>query len=144
MILIDSLKVVRKHNYILKFNQNFKNYKYMLFCDNPSLNLNLVKQEILFNSKVKYIFLKKFKCIKNLTYMNKNLKNSTVIFCTNDLQTLYWMISKLKTNILFCKIDNNYYSLKNLNIYINSIYELINYLDQYMSNFIFLFQKINK
>lgn len=116
----------------------------MLFCDNPSLNLNLVKQEILFNSKVKYIFLKKFKCIKNLTYMNKNLKNSTVIFCTNDLQTLYWMISKLKTNILFCKIDNNYYSLKILNIYINSIYELINYLDQYMSNFIFLFQKINK
>ncbi len=116
----------------------------MLFCDNTSLNLNIYKHDILFNTNVKYIFLKKFKCIKNLTYINSNLKNSTVILCTNDLQTLYWMITKLQSNILFCKINNNYYSLKNLNNYINSIYSLINYFDLYMSNFIFLFQNISK
>ena len=116
----------------------------MLFCDNTSLNLNLYKHEILLNPNVKCIFLKKFKCIDNLTYFNSNLKNSTVIFCTNHIQTLYLIISKLQTNILFCKIQNNYYSLKNLNTYINSIYGLVNYLDNYMSNFIFLFQQISK
>lgn len=116
----------------------------MLFCDNVSLNLNIYKHNILFNPNVKYIFLKKFKCINNLTYFNSNLKNSTIIFCTNDLQTLYFIISKLQNNILFCKIHNNYYSLKNLSSYINSIYGLVNYLDNYMSNFIFLFQNFSK
>lgn len=115
----------------------------MLFCDDTSLNLNIYnKHDILYNPNIKYIFLKKFKSINNLTYLN--LKNSNIIFCTNDLQTFYYLISKLQNNIVFCKVHNNYYSLKNLNNYINSIYGLINYFDNYMSNFIFLFQNFSK
>lgn len=139
MILIDNLKKVRQNNNIIKINQNYKNYKFILFCDNISFKNNLNKNLILQNSKVKYIFLKRYKNI----FKSLKLKNSIVLLCTNDLNTLNFLLSKLQSDILFCKIDNNIYSLKNLNDYINSKFLLINYLNNYFINFIYLFENIH-
>ena len=130
MILIDNLKKIRKLNYISEFNIELKKYKYILICDSNFIihdsKINFLK------SNIKFIFLKNIKCI-NFLLKNK-VKNSVLAFLTNDLNDLNFLLSNLKNSILFIKLDNNFYSV-NLNNG-NSIFDLLNYLNNYYFNFL--------
>lgn len=130
MILIDNLKKIRKLNYISEFNIELKKYKYILICDSNFIihdsKINFLK------SNIKFIFLKNIKCI-NFLLKNK-VKNSVLAFLTNDLNDLNFLLSNLKNSVLFIKLDNNFYSV-NLNNG-NSIFDLLNYLNNYYFNFL--------
>ena len=130
MILIDNLKKIRKLNYISEFNIELKKYKYILICDSNFIvhdsKINFLK------SNIKFIFLKNIKCI-NFLLKNK-VKNSVLAFLTNDLSDLNFLLSNLKNSVLFIKLDNNFYSV-NLNNG-NSIFDLLNYLNNYYFNFL--------
>lgn len=130
MILIDNLKKIRKLNYISEFNIELKKYKYILICDSNFIihdsKINFLK------SNIKFIFLKNIKCM-NFLLKNK-VKNSVLAFLTNDLNDLNFLLSNLKNSVLFIKLDNNFYSV-NLNNG-NSIFDLLNYLNNYYFNFL--------
>ena len=130
MILIDNLKKIRKLNYISEFNIELKKYKYILICDSNFIihdsKINFLK------SNIKFIFLKNIKCI-NFLLKNK-VRNSVLAFLTNDLNDLNFLLSNLKNSVLFIKLDNNFYSV-NLNNG-NSIFDLLNYLNNYYFNFL--------
>lgn len=130
MILIDNLKKIRKLNYISEFNIELKKYKYILICDSNFIihdsKINFLK------SNIKFIFLKNIKCI-NFLLKNK-VKNSVLAFLTNDLNDLNFLLSNLKNSVLFIKLDSNFYSV-NLNNG-NSIFDLLNYLNNYYFNFL--------
>lgn len=130
MILIDNLKKIRKLNYISEFNIELKKYKYILICDS---NLIIYDSKINFlKSNIKFIFLKNIKCI-NFLLKNK-VKNSVLAFLTNDLNDLNFLLSNLKNSVLFIKLDNNFYSVDLNNV--NSIFDLLNYLNNYYFNFL--------
>lgn len=137
MILIDNLKTTRNIFYFFKVNQNLTKYKYIFFCYNVNLTL---LNSVIIKYNIKYYFLKKLKCIKYLNFLNQYLNNSILLFCVNDIESLTQLIPLLKNKILYCKINNNFYSLNNLDEYLNSNYNLINYLNNYFHSFIYNFE----
>lgn len=118
-------------NYIFELNVELKNYKYILICDSNFI-IQDPKINFLLKSNIKFLFLKNIKCINFL--MKDKIKNSVLAFFTNDLKDLNFLLSNLKNSILFIKLDNNFYSV-NLNNS-NSIFDLLNYLNNYYFNFL--------
>lgn len=137
MILIDNIKKIRNLNYFLKINQNLLNYNYIFFCYN--VNLKSLSSKIINNPNIKYYFLKKLKCIKYLNFFKAYLNNSIIIFCINDINSLNLFLQELSNNIIYCKINNSFYSLNNIQDYLNSKIDLVNYMD---NNIIALFQNL--
>ena len=137
MILIDNIKKIRNLNYFLKINQNLLNYNYIFFCYN--VNLKSLSSKIINNPNIKYYFLKKLKCIKYLNFFKAYLNNSITIFCINDINSLNLFLQELNNNIIYCKINNSFYSLNNIQDYLNSKIDLVNYMD---NNIIALFQNL--
>ena len=89
------------------------------------------------SKKIDYYFFKKLKSIKYLNFLQNYLKNSLVLYCTNDESILPILSKELKNNIIFCKINNNFYSLNNIEIYCNSKIDLVSYINNYYYNFIY-------
>ena len=137
MILIDNIKKIRNLNYFLKINQNLLNYNYIFFCYN--VNLKSLSSKIINNPNIKYYFLKKLKCIKYFNFFKAYLNNSIIIFCINDINSLNLFLQELNNNIIYCKINNSFYSLNNIQDYLNSKIDLVNYMD---NNIIALFQNL--
>lgn len=137
MILIDNIKKIRNLNYFLKINQNLLNYNYIFFCYN--VNLKSLSSKVINNPNIKYYFLKKLKCIKYLNFFKAYLNNSIIIFCINDINSLNLFLQELNDNIIYCKINNSFYSLNNIQDYLNSKIDLVNYMD---NNIIALFQNL--
>ena len=137
MILIDNIKKIRNLNYFLKINQNLLNYNYIFFCYN--VNLKFLSSKVINNPNIKYYFLKKLKCIKYLNFFKAYLNNSIIIFCINDKNSLNLFLQELNNNIIYCKINNSFYSLNNIQDYLNSKIDLVNYMD---NNIIALFQNL--
>lgn len=137
MILIDNIKKIRNLNYFLKINQNLLNYNYIFFCYN--VNLKSLSSKIINNPNIKYYFLKKLKCIKYLNFFKAYLNNSIIIFCINDINSLNLFLQELNNNIIYYKINNSFYSLNNIQDYLNSKIDLVNYMD---NNIIALFQNL--
>ena len=125
--MIDNIKKIRNLNYFFKINKNLLNYNYIFFCYN--INLKHLDSKIVNNPNIKYYFLKKLKCIKYLDFIKTYLNNSVVIFCINDYNSLNFFLQELNNNIIYCKINNSYYSLNNLKDYLNSKMDLIHYID---------------
>lgn len=142
MILIDNIKFIRDIFYFFKINNNLKKFKYIFFCykkNNSQILLNYINL-----NKVNYYFLKKLKSIKYLSFIKSYLKNSLVLYCTNDETLLVNLIKELDNNIIFCKIENNFYSLNNLKFYLNSKIDLINYINTNYYNFIYTLDNLKK
>ena len=109
------------------------NYKYIYKhkCMNPS--------ERYFSLVLNEIFNTLNECYDGMNTLEK--LNSIKPFYTKVIDTFikwiscYWNIetdrTHLKNKILYCKINNNFYSLNNLDEYLNSNYNLINYLKSY-------------
>lgn len=81
------------------------------------------------NSHIKYYFLKKLKCIKYLSFIQTSLNNSIVVFCMNDINSVNLFLHDVNINILYCKINNSFYSVNNLHHFLNSKFDLINYMN---------------
>ena len=106
--MIDNLNSIRNSFYSLKIYTNFKDFKYIFFCypiKNKSRNLNLK----ILTKQVNYYYLKKLKTIRTISFMFPYLNNSIELYCTNDEKILKSLIQDINSNILFCKIDKNYY-----------------------------------
>ena len=143
MILIDNLNSIRNSFYSLKLYTNFKDFKYIFFCypiKNKSKNLNLK----ILTKQVNYYYLKKLKTIRTISFMFPYLNNSIELYCTNDEKILKSLIQDINSNILFCKIDKNYYSITNLLDFVNSKMDLVTFLNNYFYNFVYLFNNLKK
>ena len=143
MILIDNLNLIRNSFYSLKIYTNFKDFKYIFFCypiKNKSKNLNLK----ILTKQVNYYYLKKLKTIRTISFMFPYLNNSIELYCTNDEKILKSLIQYINSNILFCKIDKNYYSITNLLDFVNSKMDLVTFLNNYFYNFVYLFNNLKK
>ena len=143
MILIDNLNSIRNSFYSLKIYTNFKDFKYIFFCypiKNKSKNLNLK----ILTKQVNYYYLKKLKTIRTISFMFPYLNNSIELYCTNDEKILKSLIQDINSNILFCKIDKNYYSITNLLDFVNSKMDLVKFLNNYFYNFVYLFNNLKK
>lgn len=143
MILIDNLNLIRNSFYSLKIYTNFKDFKYIFFCypiKNKSKNLNLK----ILTKQVNYYYLKKLKTIRTISFMFPYLNNSIELYCTNDEKILKSLIQDINSNILFCKIDKNYYSITNLLNFVNSKMDLVTFLNNYFYNFVYLFNNLKK
>ena len=143
MILIDNLNLIRNSFYSLKIYTNFKDFKYIFFCypiKNKSKNLNLK----ILTKQVNYYYLKKLKTIRTISFMFPYLNNSIELYCTNDEKILKSLIQDINSNILFCKIDKNYYSITNLLDFVNSKMDLVTFLNNYFYNFVHLFNNLKK
>lgn len=143
MILIDNLNLIRNSFYSLKIYTNFKDFKYIFFCypiKNESKNLNLK----ILTKQVNYYYLKKLKTIRTISFMFPYLNNSIELYCTNDEKILKSLIQDINSNILFCKIDKNYYSITNLLDFVNSKMDLVTFLNNYFYNFVYLFNNLKK
>lgn len=136
MILIDNnINLNRNLFYFFKLNNNLKKYKYIFFCYNFNAQ-SLILRNL---NKIDYYFIKKLKRINYLSIIYPYLLNSINMYCTNDINIIYSIISELKNHIIFCKIDNNFYSFNSIQYYINSKTDLINYINIYYYNFISIF-----
>lgn len=143
MILIDNLNSIRNSFYSLKIYTNFKDFKYIFFCypiKNKSKNLNLK----ILTKQVNYYYLKKLKTIRTISFMFPYLNNSIELYCTNDEKILKSLIQDINSNIVFCKIDKNYYSITNLLDFVNSKMDLVTFLNNYFYNFVYLFNNLKK
>ena len=143
MILIDNLNLIRNSFYSLKIYTNFKDFKYIFFCypiKNKSKNLNLK----ILTKQVNYYYLKKLKTIRTISFMFPYLNNSIELYCTNDEKILKSLIQDINSNILFCKIDKNYYSITNLLDFVNSKMDLVTFLNNYFYNFVYLFNNLKE
>lgn len=143
MILIDNLNSIRNSFYSLKIYTNFKDFKYIFFCypiKNKSKNLNLK----ILTKQVNYYYLKKLKTIRTISFMFPYLNNSIELYCTNDEKILKSLIQDINSNVLFCKIDKNYYSITNLLDFVNSKMDLVTFLNNYFYNFVYLFNNLKK
>ena len=143
MILIDNLNLIRNSFYSLKIYTNFKDFKYIFFCypiKNKSKNLNLK----ILTKQVNYYYLKKLKTIRTISFMFPYLNNSIELYCTNDEKILKSLIQDINSNILFCKIDKNYYSITNLLDFVNYKMYLVTFLNNYFYNFVYLFNNLKK
>ena len=143
MILIDNLNLIRNSFYSLKIYTNFKDFKYIFFCypiKNKSKNLNLK----ILTKQVNYYYLKKLKTIRTISFMFPYLNNSIELYCTNDEKILKSLIQDINSNILFYKIDKNYYSITNLLDFVNSKMDLVTFLNNYFYNFVYLFNNLKK
>lgn len=143
MILIDNLNLIRNSFYSLKIYTNFKDFKYIFFCypiKNKSKNLNLK----ILTKQVNYYYLKKLKTIRTISFMFPYLNNSIELYCTNDEKILKSLIQDVNSNILFCKMDKNYYSITNLLDFVNSKMDLVTFLNNYFYNFVYLFNNLKK
>jgi len=135
VILIDNIKLTRDIFYFFKINNNLKNFKYIFFCykkNNSQILTNYIN-----SNKINYYFLKKLKSIKYLSFIKFYLKNSLVLYCTNKESILPILSKELKNHIIFCKINNNFYSLNNIETYCNSKIDLVSYINNYYYNFIY-------
>ena len=143
MILIYNLNLIRNSFYSLKIYTNYKDFKYIFFCypiKNKSKNLNLK----ILTKQVNYYYLKKLKTIRTISFMFPYLNNSIELYCTNDEKILKSLIQDINSNILFCKIDKNYYSITNLLDFVNSKMDLVTFLNNYFYNFVYLFNNLKK
>ena len=141
--MIDNLNLIRNSFYSLKIYTNFKDFKYIFFCypiKNKSRNLNLK----ILTKQVNYYYLKKLKTIRTISFMFPYLNNSIELYCTNDEKILKSLIQDINSNILFCKIDKNYYSITNLLDFVNSKMDLVTFLNNYFYNFVYLFNNLKK
>ena len=141
--MIDNLNLIRNSFYSLKIYTNFKDFKYIFFCypiKNKSRNLNLK----ILTKQVNYYYLKKLKTIRTISFMFPYLNNSIELYCTNDEKILKSLIQDVNSNILFCKIDKNYYSITNLLDFVNSKMDLVTFLNNYFYNFVYLFNNLKK
>lgn len=141
--MIDNLNLIRNSFYSLKIYTNFKDFKYIFFCypiKNKSKNLNLK----ILTKQVNYYYLKKLKTIRTISFMFPYLNNSIELYCTNDEKILKSLIQDINSNILFCKIDKNYYSITNLLDFVNSKMDLVTFLNNYFYNFVYLFNNLKK
>ena len=141
--MIDNLNSIRNSFYSLKLYTNFKDFKYIFFCypiKNKSKNLNLK----ILTKQVNYYYLKKLKTIRTISFMFPYLNNSIELYCTNDEKILKSLIQDINSNILFCKIDKNYYSITNLLDFVNSKMDLVTFLNNYFYNFVYLFNNLKK
>ncbi len=141
--MIDNLNSIRNSFYSLKIYTNFKDFKYIFFCypiKNKSKNLNLK----ILTKQVNYYYLKKLKTIRTISFMFPYLNNSIELYCTNDEKILKSLIQDINSNILFCKIDKNYYSITNLLDFVNSKMDLVTFLNNYFYNFVYLFNNLKK
>ena len=141
--MIDNLNLIRNSFYSLKIYTNFKDFKYIFFCypiKNKSKNLNLK----ILTKQVNYYYLKKLKTIRTISFMFPYLNNSIELYCTNDEKILKSLIQDVNSNILFCKIDKNYYSITNLLDFVNSKMDLVTFLNNYFYNFVYLFNNLKK
>ena len=132
--MIDNLNLIRNSFYSLKIYTNFKDFKYIFFCypiKNKSKNLNLK----ILTKQVNYYYLKKLKTIRTISFMFPYLNNSIELYCTNDEKILKSLIQDINSNILFCKIDKNYYSITNLLDFVNSKMDLVTFLNNYFYQF---------
>ena len=139
--MIDNLNLIRNSFYSLKIYTNFKDFKYIFFCypiKNKSKNLNLK----ILTKQVNYYYLKKLKTIRTISFMFPYLNNSIELYCTNDEKILKSLIQDINSNILFCKIDKNYYSITNLLDFVNSKMDLVTFLNNYFYNFVYLFNNL--
>lgn len=142
MILIDNIKTSRSLFYFFKLNTNLKKYKYIFFCYNSKQSIIL--KNLINTQKLNYYFLKKLKNINYLTILYQYLVNSLVLYCTNDFDSLSTIINELTNSIIFCKVENNFYSLNSVQNFINSKYDLVNYLNSYYFNFITILSILKK
>lgn len=141
--MIDNLNSIRNSFYSLKIYTNFKDFKYIFFCypiKNKSKNLNLK----ILTKQVNYYYLKKLKTIRTISFMFPYLNNSIELYCTNDEKILKSLIQDINSNVLFCKIDKNYYSITNLLDFVNSKMDLVTFLNNYFYNFVYLFNNLKK
>lgn len=142
MILIDNFKTIRNFFFFFKINKNLKHYNFIFFCYKKS-DSKIINKYIESN-KIVYYFFKKLKNIKFLSFCQNYLSNSIVLYCTNDETLLFTFLQELNNNLIFCKINNNFYSMKDLKNYLNSKMELVKYIDNYYYNFIYIFENLNK
>lgn len=138
MILIDNIKTFRNFIYLFKLNNNLKKFKYVIFCSGLQNSISFNND----NLENRY-FLKKIKYCKYLKVFSFCLTNTIIIYGTNEDSILLTLLQNLDTNIIFCKINNNIYSLNNIKNYLTSKLDLVYYLDNYYLNFIYSFEKLN-
>lgn len=145
MILIDNnnIKFNRNTSYFFKLNKNLKNYKYIIFCYTFEQQNNIIKNLINLK-KIDYYFLKNLKSINYLSILYQYLFNTLTLYCTNDLDNLFILLNEFKNSILFCKIENNYYSANSIYSFLTSKNDLLNYLNIYYYNFIIILSKLQK
>lgn len=142
VILIDNLKISRNFFFFFKINKNLKHYNFIFFCYKKS-DSKIINKYIESN-KITYYFLKKLKSIKSFFCCRNFLNNSITLYCTNEETLLFTFLQELNSNLIFCKINNNFYSIKDLKNYSNSKIELVEYINNYYYNFIYMFDKLNK
>lgn len=138
MILIDNIKTFRNFIYLLKLNNNLKKFKYVIFCSGLQNSISFNND----NLENRY-FLKKIKYLQYLKVFSFCLTNIIIIYGTNEDSILLTLLQNLDTNIIFCKINNNIYSLNNIKNYLTSKLDLVYYLNNYYLNFIYSFEKLN-
>lgn len=140
VILIDNLKKIRNFIYFFKINDNLINSNFILFCYNLKFTNN-VKNEIRIN-KINYHILKRSKQFDRLNFIRSNFKNHIVLFYCSDIKSLINIlnISEIYNTIIFCKVNNFYYSINDLKSNLNSMINFINYLDKYYLNIINFFE----
>ena len=66
------------------------------------------------------------------------------MYCCQDITAIQFLLPHISKTILFSKIDNNFYSLNNIEAYLSSTNELYNYLNMFVYQFIFLLQNSSK
>jgi len=139
---IVNLKLIRTIFYFLKFNQNFKNSKYVFFCYNLSMTDNL--RLLLAKGTITTTFIKKVKCSPYLLYFTSYLTNTLICFSCNKEIELIKLLPLIEHNIILSKIDNNIYSMNNISNYLNSHINLVTYCESYLLNFFTFFSTYSK
>ena len=143
VISIVNLKLIRKFFYFLKLNSNLRKFNFIFFCYNSKLDANL--QTLLVSYNIKFYFLKKLKYNNYLNYiLLPYLTNNLSIYCCSDEKAVTAILPKISKYLIFCKINNNFYSLNNCEIYLTSRIDLYNYLSNYTYQFLTLIQNSSK
>lgn len=143
VISIVNLKLIRKFFYFLKLNSNLRKFNFIFFCYNSKLDANL--QTLLVSYNIKFYFLKKLKYNNYLNYiLLPYLTNNLSIYCCSDEKAVTAILPKISKYLIFCKINNNFYSLNNCEIYLSSRIDLYNYLNNYTYQLLTLIQNSSK
>ncbi len=138
VILIDNLnkdnfiRKQRKLNYNSNLYKNICNYKYIYFCINFKINIQI--RINLNKCHIYYFFIKKCKRIIYLCVFCKYTKSSIYFFCTNNILDFINFYSSIKDYMLLYKFNNNYYSNTCLNKIQNNNYYYSNILNLYYNN----------
>lgn len=139
VISIVNLKLIRKFFYFLKLNSNLKKFNFIFFCYNFKLDTDF--QTLLLSYNIKFYFLKKLKYNNYLNYiLLPYLTNNLVIYCCSDEKAVKALLPKISKYLIFCKINNNFYSLNDCETYLSSRIDLYNYLHNSIYQFVTLLQ----